>query len=194
MFSRTRPSLEPHFAWLDDTRRVKAKAMAWARGVDCIRKISDQGWGTLAGWCQQHDETTLEDAPSAPSSWRQSARGRRRRSCGSWCRSSRRDPNFDIGGSATVAWLKRVRLSGIRVDKVKALGRSFSVTRPISTPSSSTIRKPQPLWAGHYEIEYQSPCVRKAGAASRNTHSPESGGNGEPGRHAMVWFLTLALI
>ncbi|MHC5541793.1 pectate lyase, partial [Singulisphaera rosea] len=45
----------PHFAWLDQDRRDKARD-AVRRGVACILECQIRTEDTLTGWCQQHDE------------------------------------------------------------------------------------------------------------------------------------------
>lgn len=51
----------PPFAWLDEGRRAQADA-AFTRGIDCILRSQIVVDGKPAGWCQQHDATTLAPA------------------------------------------------------------------------------------------------------------------------------------
>ena len=53
----------PHFAWLDQTRKERARA-AVGKGIDCILKMQILANGVRTGWGQQHDESTFAPAPA----------------------------------------------------------------------------------------------------------------------------------
>ncbi|MBM1104546.1 pectate lyase [Aurantibacter crassamenti] len=140
---------EPHYAFVDDKRREKAKA-AVDLGIDCILNTQVIQKGKRTAWCAQHDENTLEPA---------------------WARAyeppslsggetvdiirflmSIENPSDEIkeaikGG---VSWLRKVAIKGVRLDKVK-------------NPDGRTDRKLVPdkkaplLWARFYELETNRP-------------------------------------
>ena len=106
---------QTHWAWLDTARRDKARK-AVARGVTCILKCQIK----QTGWCQQHDEKTFEATTA------------RTFELASVCPQDTVEilrflmrfekPGSGIAGAITngVTWLARVKLSGIRVEKIKA--------------------------------------------------------------------------
>lgn len=145
-----------HFAWLDSTRREKARE-AVRRGVECILKCQIRVDGTLTGWCQQHDEKTYEARPG------------RTFELASICPQDTTEivrflmrvekPNADLvrAVDAAVAWLGKVKLSGVRVEKVKAPKEEFQRhTADFDKVVVQDAGAP-PLWARHYEIGTDRP-------------------------------------
>ena len=145
-----------HFAWLDDARRLRAKA-AVERGVDCILRCQIRVDGRLTGWCQQHDEQTFEARPArtfelaslCPQETTEIVRFLMRRP----------DPSAEIirAVDSAVAWLQKVRLTGIRVEKVKSTSESF--LRHDTDIDVVVVSDPnaRPIWARHYEIGADRP-------------------------------------
>ena len=109
----------PHFRWLDESRRERAR-VAVAKGVDCIVKMQVVSHGVRTGWGQQHDEKTLvpvaartfEPACVSPSETTEIVSFLLRED----------PPSAAIVESvdAAVAWLKKVRLTGVRIARVPA--------------------------------------------------------------------------
>ncbi|MEZ6032592.1 MAG: pectate lyase [Planctomycetaceae bacterium] len=147
---------KPHFEWLDDARR-EAAARAVRSAIDCILTCQIRVNGIRTGWCQQHDEHTLE-ASSA-----------RTFELASICpqetadivRFLMRQPTVDAqvlaATDAAIAWLRHVQLPGIRVERVKARAEKFlrhTVDYDIVVVPDKDAR---PIWARHYEIGTNSP-------------------------------------
>jgi hypothetical protein len=104
----------PHFAWLDEARRARARA-AVARGVDCLLRLQVEINGVRTGWGQQHDAKTLAPAARGPLSRPASRRPTRWRWCVSlWARTG--PPELIARLDAAVAWLGQVRLNGHQGD------------------------------------------------------------------------------
>ena len=146
----------PQFAWLDAARRETARD-AVRRGVECILKCQIRVDGKLTGWCQQHDEKTYEPRPG------------RTFELASICPQDTTEivrllmrvekPGAEIVQSvdAAVAWLKKVQLTGVRVDKVKAAKEEFiRHTADFDKVVVQDAAAP-PLWARHYEIGTDRP-------------------------------------
>lgn len=147
---------KPHFEWLDNTRRQGA-AHAVKSAIDCILKCQIRVDGIPTGWCQQHDEHTLE------------ARSARTFELASICpqetadivRFLMRQPTVDAkvlaATDAAIAWLTEVRLQGIRVERVKAPVEKFlrhTVDYDIVVVADQDAR---PIWARHYDIGTNRP-------------------------------------
>ena len=147
---------KPHFAWLDAERRERA-AEAVRLAIDCILRCQIVVDGTATGWCQQHDKSTFE------------ARSARTFELASICpqetaeivRFLMRQPEPDArmlaATDAAVAWLKEVRMQGIRVDRIKAPSEEFlrqTVSFDIVVVSDENA---PPIWARHYEIGTNRP-------------------------------------
>ncbi|TWU41094.1 pectate lyase [Novipirellula artificiosorum] len=145
-----------HFAWLDDDRRQQARR-AVASGIDCILRCQIQRNGKRTGWCQQHHEETFQPQPA------------RTFELASLCpqetteivRFLMRDasPSDEVNESvdSAIAWLKTVRLTNLRIEKVKSTRESF--LRHDTDIDVVVIQDPngKPIWARHYEIETDRP-------------------------------------
>lgn len=152
---------QPHFAWLDAARREKAQD-AVRRGVACILKCQIRVDGQLTGWCQQHDRETY------------AATSARTFELASICPQDTTEivrflMTVDTSGdpakkaeivaaiNAAVAWLTKVRLTGIRVERVKAPKEEFQRhTADFDTVVTADPQAP-PIWARHYEIGTDRP-------------------------------------
>lgn len=147
---------ESHFAWLDQARRNRAMESV-RRGIECILKCQILEDGKRTGWCQQHDERTFEARPGrtfelasiCPQETTEIVRFFMRR----------HDPSPGIleAADSAVAWLRRVRLDGIKVERVKAPRESF--LRHDADFDVVVTRSPgaKPTWARHYEIGTDRP-------------------------------------
>nr|WP_309687053.1 pectate lyase [Armatimonas sp.] len=155
---------QTHWAWLDTARRDKARK-AVARGVTCILKCQIK----QTGWCQQHDEKTFEATTA------------RTFELASVCPQDTVEilrflmrfekPGSGIAGAITngVTWLARVKLSGIRVEKIKAPPEKFEFH---DTDTDVIVVKDPiapPLWARHYEIGTNRPIFAGRDAVKRYT-------------------------
>jgi PelA/Pel-15E family pectate lyase len=144
------------FEWLDETRRSQAKSSITI-AIDCILQCQIRVDGKRTGWCQQHDEKTLE------------ARSARTFELASICpqetsemvRFLMQHPNpspaiIDAVRDA-IAWLRKVSLSGTRVDKVKSTKETF--LRHTTDMDVVVVADPDAplIWARYYEIGTNRP-------------------------------------
>ena len=147
----------PHWQWLDADRRSRAR-QAIARGVECMLKCQIHAGEAHTGWCQQHDEHTYAAA---------SARTFELASC---CPQEtteivrflmRVEPSDDrIAGAIrdAVAWLDRVQLHGVRVDRVPAPVEEFERHRADFDVVVRDDDAAPPLWAPTTKSAPTDPC------------------------------------
>ncbi|MGE0453398.1 MAG: pectate lyase [Vicinamibacteria bacterium] len=131
---------------VDAPRRARAEA-AVARGIQCILKTQVLVEGKLTAWCAQHDERTL--APAAARSFEPvslsggESVGILRFLMGE------AGPSAEIVRAvvAGVAWLREMRIDGLRVESVAAPGLPGGSDRVVRLDPAAL-----PLWARFYEI------------------------------------------
>jgi len=156
----------PQWRWLDDVRRKKARD-AVVRGTACILKCQIRTGDRLMGWCQQHDSTTFAAASA------------RTFELASICPQDSTEiveflmridlPSDEVVAAidAAVAWLRKVKLTGIRVKKVSAPVEEFLRHRAdfdvVVVPDSNA----PPIWARHYEIGTDRPIFAGRDAVKR---------------------------
>ena len=146
----------PHFAWLDSARREKARD-AVRRGVECILKCQIRVDGKLTGWCQQHDEKTYEPRPGRTFELASICPQDTTEIVRLVMRIEKPGPEIVPSVDAAVEWLKKVRLAGVRVDKVKAAKEEFiRHTADFDKVVVQDAAAP-PLWARHCEIGTDRP-------------------------------------
>lgn len=146
----------PRFAWLDNPRRERARESV-QRGVDCIIKCQIRVEGRLTGWCQQHDEKTYEAKPA------------RTFELASICPQDTTEiirflmrlekPGNEVlqAMDAAVAWLAKVELSGIRIEKVKSTQEEFLRHTVDFDMVVLNDPKAKSVWARHYDIGTDRP-------------------------------------
>jgi PelA/Pel-15E family pectate lyase len=146
----------PHFTWLDTARREKARD-AVRRGVECILKCQIRTEGKLTGWCQQHDEKTYEPRPGRAFELASICPQDTTEIVRFLMRIEKPDREIIRATDAAVAWLAAVKLSGVRVEKVKAPKEEF--LRYAADFDSVVVKDESapPLWARHYEIGTNRP-------------------------------------
>ncbi len=156
----------PHFAWLDAARRAKADA-AVRSGVECTLRCQLRVDGKLTGWCQQHDAQTYEARPG------------RTFELASLCPQDTTEivrflMRLESPGTAerraietAVAWLEKVKLSGVRVDKVSAPREEFLRHTADFDRVVMSDPKASPIWARHYEIGTDRPVFAGRDAVKR---------------------------
>ena len=146
----------PHFAWLDEARRSRVRE-AVRRAVDCILKCQIRVGGQLTGWCQQHDEKTFEARPArtfelvsiCPQDTTEIVRF--------LMRVERPTAEVVRSAEAAVAWLERVKLNGVRLERVKTAPVVFEKhTADFDVVVVPDAKAPS-LWARHYEIGTDRP-------------------------------------
>jgi PelA/Pel-15E family pectate lyase len=147
---------KPHFAWLDEKRKQQASD-AVARGIECILRSQIVVGGVKKGWCQQHDQSTLEPRPA------------RAFELASLCPQDTTEivrflmevpnpsPQVVESIESAVRWLKQSQLTGIRIERVQAKEEVF--LRHNANFDVVVVADPgaKPLWARHYELETGKP-------------------------------------
>ena len=175
----------PHFQWLDQTRRKLARE-AVERGIACILRCQIRTEGELSGWCQQHDEKTF--APRSARTFELASICPQETTAITRFLMAQQNPSPELVHSvdAAVAWLQRVALKGIRVEKVASTPESFLRHDTDFDVVVVNDSQADPLWARHYEIGTDRPVfagrdgVKKYALAEiereRRTGTPWYGG------------------
>jgi PelA/Pel-15E family pectate lyase len=140
----------PHFAWLAPALRARC-ADAVARGTDCLLKMQVKGQAGPTGWGQQHDERTLETVGArtfelpcvSPADTTEVVRF--------FMRHPQPSPAMMRAADAAVAWLDRVKLTGIRVERVPAPPVEFFRHKADFDVVVVKDAQAPPLWARMYE-------------------------------------------
>lgn len=146
----------PRFAWLDAGRRERARA-AVQRGVACILKCQIRVDGKLTGWCQQHDEQTYEPRPARTFELASICPQDTSEILRFLMRLEKPGDEMVQAMDAAVACLTKVKLSGIRIEKVKAPPEEFlRHTADFDKVVVEDLKAPA-LWARHYEIGTNRP-------------------------------------
>lgn len=140
---------KPPFAGIDAERRARA-GRAVEKGIACILRCQIVQDGVKTGWCAQHDEHTFAPAPARkfePASLSGSETVRI-----VIFLMSLEKPSAEVQAAieGAVAWLQRVKVSGLRVERAKAADGKTDV-RAIADPQAS------PLWARFYELGTNRP-------------------------------------
>lgn len=146
----------PHFEWLDGGRRDRARE-AVGRGVRCLLACQIRVEGRATGWCQQHDEATLEARPARTFELASICPQETTEVVRFLMRTEPRTPEVIASVEAAVAWLRSVELRGVRVARVKAAPEAF----PRHDADFDVVLRPDPeapsIWARHYEIGTDRP-------------------------------------
>ncbi|MBX9656359.1 pectate lyase [bacterium] len=157
---------QAHWEWLDEERRIKARH-AVDRGIECILKCRIQVNDQIVGWCQQHDEDSYQAVPA------------RTFELASICPQDSTEiirflmrlenPNDEIQRTIqqSVAWLKKVKIDGIRTEKVAAPPIDFERHRSDFDVVVIEDPKSRPIWARHYEIGTDRPVFAGRDAIKR---------------------------
>lgn len=140
---------EPPHAFIDEARRKRAAA-AVAKGVECILRTQVKQKGVLTAWCAQHDEKTLEPAwarkyepPSLSGS----------ESVGIvrfLMTVEKPSPEIIAAVEGAAAWFEKVKLTGIRVEKVR--DSAGKTDRRVAADDDAP-----PMWARFYELGTDRP-------------------------------------
>jgi PelA/Pel-15E family pectate lyase len=156
----------PQWAWLDAARRQRARD-AVARGTECILKCQIRVGDRLTGWCQQHDPVTFAAAPARTFELASICPQDSAEVVQFLMRFPQPSPRIVASVDAAVEWLRAVRLSGIRVEKVPAAVVDF----PLHTADFDVVVVPDPkappTWARHYEIGTNRPIFAGRDAVTR---------------------------
>ncbi len=109
----------PHFACLDQTRRERAR-VAVGKGIDCILQMQIAVDRRRTGWGQQHDEKTLASAPARTFEPACISPTETIGIVAFLIREERPSAAIVEAVEAAVAWLKKVQLRGIRIERIPA--------------------------------------------------------------------------
>ncbi len=142
---------ETELQWVDESLRMRAER-AYQKGLACILACQIRDGGELTGWCQQHDDRTLEPRPArsfepAAVTGMESAEVVR-------FLMEIENPSREIiaGVQGAVGWFFRSRITGIRAEFVRAPSARYRFHKAdfdrvvISDPDAP------PLWARYYEL------------------------------------------
>jgi PelA/Pel-15E family pectate lyase len=133
------------WAWVDEARRGRARD-AVARGVDVILRAQVKVEGALTVWCAQHDEVTLAPRP-ARAYEHVSLSGNESVGIVRFLMDrAQARPASDAAIEAAVAWFGRVKITGVRLDRIAAPALPGGVDRILVRDE----RAPA-LWARFYE-------------------------------------------
>jgi PelA/Pel-15E family pectate lyase len=146
---------EEHYRWLDAPRRERARD-AVRRGVECLLRCQIRVADRLTGWGQQHDAKTFETtaartfelACTSPADTTQIAR---------FLMQFERTPEITRAIEAAAAWLERVALKGVRVERVPAPPVEFFRHKTDFDVVVVHDENAPPLWARTYEVGTDRP-------------------------------------
>lgn len=147
---------KPEFAWVDSDRREKARN-AVKQGVECLLKCQIPMGGKRTGWCQQHDRETLAAAPARTFEPASICPGDTTEVLEFLMSLQSPSPEVVTAVEEGMEWLEEVKLTGIRIERVKAEKEKFLrhsanfdvvVMEDANAPS---------IWARHYEIGTNRP-------------------------------------
>ncbi|MEX2170752.1 MAG: pectate lyase [Pirellulales bacterium] len=155
-----------HWKWLDDKRR-RAARRAVNRGVECILKCQIRVDNKPSGWCQQHDATTFAAASARTFELASGCPQETTAIVRFLMRIQSPDESTVKAVEGAVDWLRRTKLSGIRVQRVPApvAGYEFHSTDfdVVVLPDPDA----EPTWARHYEIGTDRPVFAGRDAVKR---------------------------
>ena len=153
---RAAAAREAHFAWLDETRRERAKNAVEA-GISCLLRSQVRVEGTPTGWGQQHDEKTLATTGArtfelpclSPADTTEIAQF--------LMKIERPSPEVIRAVDSAVAWLQSVQLKGVRVEKIAAPPVEFFRHKTDSDVVIVNDENAPPLWARMIEVGTNRP-------------------------------------
>lgn len=149
------------FAWLDDSMKRRIFE-AFDRGIDLILKCQYVQNGVKTAWGQQHDHVTF--LPTKARSYELPSLTANESCCIIALLMDIPHPTKEIveAVKAAVAWLKKVQIKGIRVEKValpedKIINHEYPYDKVVKKD-----KKAKPIWARFYELADNTPfmCTR----------------------------------
>ena len=146
----------PHFAWLDAGRRERAR-LAVERGIDCLLRCQTRVGGRLTAWGQQHDEKTLATAPARTFELACTSPADSTEIVEFLMGCEKPSPEIIASVEAAVAWLQRVRIEGIRVERIAAPHAEFIRHETDFDVVVVPDPKAPVLWARMYEVGTDRP-------------------------------------
>lgn len=155
-----------HWAWLDEERRRKAQKGV-NRGIDCILKCRIRVNDQIVGWCQQHDENSYQAVPARTFELASICPQDSTEIIRFLMRLEKPDDEIQRTIHQSVAWLDKVRIVGIRTDKIAAPTIEFERHRSNFDVVVVEDPKARPIWARHYEIGTDRPIFAGRDAVKR---------------------------
>jgi PelA/Pel-15E family pectate lyase len=141
----------PNYEFVDEVRKTRARR-AVQKGIECILKCQIVVHGQLTAWCAQHDEITFAPAP-ARSYEKVSLSGSESVGIIRFLMGIENpDPRVVKSIEAAVAWLMRVQLNGVKVERRPdaSLPKGYDLI-VVHDPKAT------PIWARFYEIGSDRP-------------------------------------
>lgn len=139
------------FDWIDAARRERARD-AVARGVACILRCQVTIDGVKSAWCAQHDENTFAPAPARAFEPACLASAESVDILRFLMQEPAQTPELIAAVEAGVAWLEKVRIAGLRWQRIKAPGLPEGIDAVVVPDPAAP-----PLWARFYELHANRP-------------------------------------
>lgn len=147
---------QAQWKWLDAERRARAR-QAVQLGVGCILKCQITMDGQLTGWCQQHDQRTYQAASGRTFELASCCPEDTTKIAKFLTRVKPATPELVRAVESAAAWLAKVKLSGIKVKKVKAPAEVFERHTADFDTVVTADAQAKPIWARHYELGTNRP-------------------------------------
>ena len=150
------------YGFVDDERRTNAKR-EYDKGIQCVLACQIKIGDRLTAWCEQHDHDTLQpiwartfEPPSiTPDESADVVR--------LLMEIDQPSPEIVRAVQAAVAWFDKVKIAGLRIEKVAADAVEFQ--RHYADFEFREVKDPAapPIWARYYDLETESPifCNRE---------------------------------
>ncbi len=138
-------------AWLDAKRRERAED-AVTCGVACILRCQVIQGGVKTVWCAQHDETTFAPAPARKFEPASLSGGESVGILRFLMQEPAPSPELVAAVKAGVAWFEKVKIAGIRWERIPAPNLPKGVDA-VATPDPNA----PPIWARFYELKTNRP-------------------------------------
>lgn len=139
------------FAWVDAGRRARARD-AVTRGVACILRCQVDEAGVKTAWCAQHDEKTFAPAPARKFEPASLSGGESVGILRFLMQEPAPSKEVIAAVRAGVAWLEKVKITGLRWERIKAPNLAEGVDAVV-VPDP----KAPPIWARFYELGTNRP-------------------------------------
>lgn len=154
---------QPLYEFVNKERRAKSQN-AFYKGIECILKSQIKVDGTLAVWCAQHDEKTLEPRPARAFELISLSGSESVGITRLLMSLNESSPEVRHAIRAAMAWFEKSKLNGIKIekreDKTVEKGYDLVVVEDTNAP---------PLWARFYDIETNQPFfVSRDGIPRKN--------------------------
>jgi PelA/Pel-15E family pectate lyase len=149
---------EPHFAWVDEAYRAKAK-MALDRAIDVTLKCQIVVNGKKTAWCQQHDHETL--LPTKARSYELPSICPGESAGIVWFLMDIENPSAEVVDAIdhAMAWFEVSKIEGIRIETVEIDATRFK--NHTAKTDRVVVQDPNapPLWARFHEIDTFRPFM-----------------------------------